>query len=477
MQNAAIGIWKDLVQRRIAQSIFLVLAAYGIFSTPGLAAHWGISALGLLVAIIWLLLASPALFLARGWSPSWRQYLLLGIVIVTVRSLITLIFINRVPGGDAFYYPEIAGNLLSGRGYVVDEPYIGPGLRAFYPPAYPTLLAGWGFLGGFSAISYATLNLLIDGTCAVLVARLGKRLAMPLGGRAAAWLYLLWPSILLSAPLAQKEGMCNILVLSLALFWTSVDKSRPLWKNALFLGIPAGLLALTQPAQAPLAALFSFFLIRFVGWKKLLVLGMSGGVVAAVVLLPWWIRNWLIFGAFVPLTTASSVSLWIGNNPDATGNWMPTPKQFYGEPERLYMAHVRQLAVSWIETHPFEFIRLSVTKMIRATAIACTGLVRIEGLTPSVMSVTTMLFPLAQGVHIALLGGVAAVVQTARRTPGFMMLLLLLAACGAQLVLFNLWFEFGERHREFVTPFLLLIIGYGLSEARVKSRAEIFSSI
>jgi high-affinity Fe2+/Pb2+ permease len=72
---------------------------------------------------------------------------------------------------------------------------------------------------------------------------------------------------------------------------------------------------------------------------------------------------------------------------------------------------------------------------------------------------------------------VAAAVQTARRTPGFMMLLLLLAACGAQLVLFNLWFEFGERHREFVTPFLLLIISYGLSEARVKSRAEIFSSI
>jgi hypothetical protein len=36
--------------------------------------------------------------------------------------------------------------------------------------------------------------------------------------------------------------------------------------------------------------------------------------------------------------------------------------------------------------------------------------------------------------------------------------LLLIAACLIQLMFFGVWFEFSERHREFLTPFLLLLV-------------------
>ncbi len=41
--------------------------------------------------------------------------------------------------------------------------------------------------------------------------------------------------------------------------------------------------------------------------------------------------------------------------------------------------------------------------------------------------------------------------------PGLGVVTLLLIAGVAQLALSGVWFEFGERHREFLTPFLLLL--------------------
>ena len=45
---------------------------------------------------------------------------------------------------------------------------------------------------------------------------------------------------------------------------------------------------------------------------------------------------------------------------------------------------------------------------------------------------------------------------------------LVIAACGLQLLLFGVWFEFGERHRKFVTPFLLLALCWSLTPGAVE---------
>lgn len=438
--------------------ILATLAVYSLVSLPSLASRWGDSAAGVGVLALWLLLARQALPLIAG-APSRRRIALLAGAIVGLRLIAGILTNGRVSPGDSQAYLIIADHLLAGRGYYFDESYMGVRTFALFPPVYPLLLAGWAAVLGTTTWSLLALATLTDGLAAWLMAGIARRLGVAGAGRAAAFLYLIWPSALFSAPLAQKESLCSLLVLLLARAWIECrDSGSRGWRGAIALGVPAGLLALTQPGEAPLAALFGLALIGGIGWRRLLTFGLAGAAAATVVMLPWWVRNWIVFGAFVPLTTAGGIGLWIGNNPDATGNWIPLPKALRGIPEITYARDAAGLAKQWILAHPGEFLRLTATKFVRAVGVSQFGLVRLAAMYPPISAmIAAMLFPLTAMSQVLLLGGAAAAAR-ARATPALMTLSLLIIACLAQLALFGVWFEFGERHREFATPFLLLLI-------------------
>ncbi|PTS89968.1 glycosyltransferase [Sphingomonas sp. HMWF008] len=432
------------------QAVLGGLLLYGLTGIPDLVARWGGSAGSVVAAIGWIALAALGFGLLRD-RPRRRSFALLASVLIGVRIAFALLAVWRTSTGDPNAYLNLAKGLLAGQGLVVYDPFFGSAWRALFPPLYPLLLAGWGALFGFSTPSVLAFGTLTDAAAAGAIVLLGTQLGSAVAGRRAAWLYLLWPSVLFSAPLAQKESLCALLALALALVWVR----RPTgWRGAFALGVPAGLLALTQPGEAPLAALFGLVLVRQIGLWPVLATGLRGAIIAVVVMLPWWIRNWLLFHAFVPLTTASGASLWIGNNPEATGNWEPPPPELKGLPELAYGRRIQAIALDWMRTHPEDFVRLSVTKFLRACGISEFGVNRLVAMGPPFpRMLAAALWPLAHGSHLLLLGGAALRLGRVPAT-----LLLLIAACGLQLLLFGIWFEFGERHREFVTPFLLLAL-------------------
>ena len=432
------------------QAVLGALLLYGLTGIPDLAARWGVSAGSVVAVIGWIALAALGFALLRD-RPRRRSFALLALLLMAVRVAFALLAVWRTSTGDPNAYLNLAKGLLAGQGLVIYDPFFGSAWRALFPPLYPLLLAGWGALFGFSTPAVLALGTLTDMAAAGAIVLLGTQLGSARAGRRAAWLYLIWPSVLFSAPLAQKESLCAVLVLALALFWLR----RPAgWRGALALGVPAGLLALTQPGEAPLAALFGLVLVRQIGLWPVLATGLRGAVIAAFVMLPWWIRNWLLFHAFVPLTTASGASLWIGNNPEATGNWEPPPPALKGIPELAYGRRIQTIAVAWMTSHPADFVRLSATKFVRACGISEFGVNRLVAMGPPFpRMLAAALWPLAHGSHLLLLGGAALRLGRVPAT-----LVLLIAASGLQLLLFGIWFEFGERHREFVTPFLLLAL-------------------
>ncbi|WP_232475995.1 ArnT family glycosyltransferase [Flavisphingomonas formosensis] len=434
-----------------------VLAGYGVASTPGLISRWGASPLGWGLVLIWLIAAWLAFPIAER-SQSKPRLIELTLVQGVARIFVAILFAGRAPAGDALYYLRLSGSVLAGRGLEVYEPYIGSTLHALYPPAYALLLAGWIGCFGSAIVSLMALNALIDAAAAFMIWRIGKLLDREGAGRAAAWLYLLWPSVLLSAPLAQKEGMCTLLVLVLAHEWlVATKRGGSTLRAALSIGVTAALLALTQPGLAPLALLFGVVLVRFVPLRRMMAVGLSALPVAILVMLPWWVRNWLVLGAFVPLTTTAPIGLWIGNNPAATGNWMAPPAALRGLPELEYGRAIGAMAKQWITTHPADFVRLTVTKFVRAMGVGQFGVSRLSGMTPApAPRALALLFPVAQLSHIMLLASGAA--AAFRTTPPVRVLLLLVLAGLLQLLLFGVWFEFAERHREFLTPLLLLTI-------------------
>ncbi|CAN5337165.1 hypothetical protein BH09PSE4_BH09PSE4_10970 [soil metagenome] len=415
----------------------------------------------------WVAAAGLAIPLSRQ-VPSRIGWGVLFALAITLRIAVATCFAGRTPAGDALAYIEIAHGMLQGEGIRFHDPFIGSTLRALYPPLYPIVLAGWTSLWGPTVQSLLGLNTLIDGATAYLLYRLGAKFGRAGSGRAAAWAYILWPSVLLSAPLAQKEGLCTLLILSLALAWCrAIEPDRgSRWHIPAVIGLLTGLLALTQPGEAPLGLLFGLVLIPVASLRRVMAAGLRALPFAALVMLPWWVRNALVLGAFVPLTSAGQVSLWIGNNPDSTGNWEPTPPELRGLPELQYARAAGGLAMAWIAVHPGDFLRLTATKFVRALGVSQFGVQRLSFETPPPGRLLTgLLFPLAQASHLFLLAASAAALSFQRwrigRTPA-----LLLLGCFLQLTLFGVWFEFGERHREFLTPILLLAIAMGFLKER-----------
>lgn len=432
------------------------LALYGIVSLPPLIGRWGASTAGIALFALWGVLGVAAWRTARlPWH--WPQYLPFLVGVLALRIAFGWLSIDRVSPGDPHAYLVIAQQLLDGKGYYFDEPFMHMRTRALFPPGYPVLLAGWGAVFGLSTWSLLALGTLTDVAAASVIARIGARLGQPVAGRGAALLYLIWPSVLFNAPLAEKEGLCALLVLVIAQIWIGRAQGERGWQPVVMLGLAAGWLALTQPGLAVIAAVFGIALSGAIGWRGVMRLGVPAAAVAVVGMAPWWLRNWLVFGTFVPLTSAGGLSLWVGNNPEASGAWMPPPPELRGLPELAYARHAAGIAQQWMATHPLDVAKLTLAKFLRATGVGQFGLVRLAAMYPPISHMlAAMLFPLAQGSHIVLLATSGAAVR-AWRAPGVPILALLVAACLAQLLLFGVWFEYGERHREFMTPFLLLL--------------------
>ena len=218
--------------------------------------------------------------------------------------------------GDPYNYIRLANALDAGQGLALPGSAHGPSApTALFPPVLPLLLAAVGLVAPLTAVTLTIVNTLIDGAAALLLGRLAKQLgrpdlAIPLG-----LAYLVWPSIAFMAPLAYKEGLVIALLLaSLVVLLEQAQRGGLRW--ALLSGLAGGALILTQPGVAPLlplafAALAPCFATRGAWFRASLI---AAGV-TLLVMLPWWVRNALAFGQFIPFTSSGGLSLWEGAHP------------------------------------------------------------------------------------------------------------------------------------------------------------------
>src|SRR5688572_14738911 len=176
----------------------------------------------------------------------WQFWAFITVISIALRLWAVQLIGTRELGGDTLNYLQMADNLLSGRGLVVDDPYNLPNMRATYPPLYPLLLAGVGTVLPLSILVIAVLNTAFDFACGALMARLGKQLGHADAGRLAAALYILWPTHIGLAPVARKEGLIALFVVALLCLLVELAR-RPDLRLAAGYGLLAGLLALTQP--------------------------------------------------------------------------------------------------------------------------------------------------------------------------------------------------------------------------------------
>ena len=416
---------------------------------------------GLVLMVVWLAAMGS---IVRGGAASasgalaWGGIAVLAALAVGLRLWSVSLTQDVALGADPMNYTNLAQAVLEGRGLITDDWRYGEDLRSYFPPLYPLALAGFWALLGQSAASTLAMHALIDLIAAWALTDVARRLG--LGGRslAIAAAYLAWPAFALAAGIPQKESltvMLAILLLRGIVLWLGDHGAvRRAWRHGPWLGLWWGLLALTQPSLALAPGAVALVLWPRAGLAAVLRLGLACAPTLVLVLAPWWLRNAIILGTFVPFTTASGMML----NSALNELRAPFPPGLFAFPEHERGAIMAAKAQAILSADPVG----SLLQMIRNLAVGFAyeeaSLARFRHTTPPISAAEhARLFPVLQGSYLALLlSALAGVIVSLRaRQNGFV--IVMTAALVVSIAVINPWFEFGERHRLVLTPFLLLL--------------------
>ena len=259
------------------------------------------------------------------------------LIAIVVVSLVLRLILLLVRGADLQTDPDAyighAETLLTSGSYCVpgtDRP------TAFRPPIYPVLLAGFGAAGVKLSSAAAIINLVASAVfiiCAWWIARVvGLRGVWPPICAAAVGIdpLLLRYSVLPMTEIVSGAFLSVAILQMMKLCYESHGGSEPSgnlpgMRSAVSAGICFGVGGLCRPILFVTCAVITLILAgQFVIGrlsKKSLNGKHGGGVVvlpaliAAMILLPWVIRNAVQFNHFIPATTHGGYTLLLGNNP------------------------------------------------------------------------------------------------------------------------------------------------------------------
>jgi 4-amino-4-deoxy-L-arabinose transferase-like glycosyltransferase len=277
-------------------------------------------------------------------------------------------FLFSIPVGlnlanDAGDYYQLGVGLASGEGYV--EPDNGVP-SAYRPPLYPGFLAGLLLLFNFSILPVQIIQALLGALLVWVIYLITRRLFTTGAAIAAAAVVCFYPDLIIYSGLLFSETLYNFLfyagVFLLAIMWTAWTPRTHLVLPA---GVAIGLAALARTEALGIAALmFLVSLLRRKHVRDMFLLG----VVAAVTVSPWIVRNAVVMDKPV-LTTNSGVNFWIGNHEGASGSYdYPDEGNPLRDPELTELQRM-ELGFSegfeFMAGNPGDYIRLLGKKLFK----------------------------------------------------------------------------------------------------------------
>jgi len=183
----------------------------------------------------------------------------------------------------------------------------------FYPPLYPYFIAApYALFGSLEAVKWA--QILVSALLVPAVGRVGGLFLGERAGLGAAAICAFYPDFIWFSVHFWSE------TLFLTLLWWAFERLLAADAGrssaaALAAGVLWGLAILTRETGlyfTPLAALW-------LSWRPAAEAGRTRAaaylLAVALVVLPWTHRNWALFGAFVPVSTAGGLNLYQGNAP------------------------------------------------------------------------------------------------------------------------------------------------------------------
>lgn len=215
---------------------------------------------------------------------------------------------------------NIAYSLSAGKGF--SSPFrADTGPTAWTTPVYPLLVAGiFRWFGVYTFPSYVAavlLNTFFSTLASVPLFFSGRRIGGAGVAAVAAWLWAVFPNAILFTVSIWDVSLSALLVATILWATLALPTSRG-WRPWLAYGLLWGLASMTN-------ATLLLLLPCLLGWlvystRRLAPAALALGI-AILCCVPWTIRNYAVFHAFIPLRSVMGLQLWMGNNEQTQGRW------------------------------------------------------------------------------------------------------------------------------------------------------------
>jgi len=226
------------------------------------------------------------------------------------------------------------------------------GLTAWLAPGYPCIVAAvflvFGIETRMSAVALMLLNAIFSSLTALVACRLGTLVFNRATGLAAGWAWAISPMAAL-LPFLIWDTCLSTLVLAWAILnWVSARSAKD-WVRS---GLVCGLGGLINPALlAPLP-----FLLAFSWWRdRNLKICAYVLLACGMLLLPWSVRNTVVFHRVIPIRSNFWAEVYFGNvsfSLHPLGNSM----EYQHRGEVAFVDTLKQSVVTHIRSNPARFV-------------------------------------------------------------------------------------------------------------------------
>jgi 4-amino-4-deoxy-L-arabinose transferase-like glycosyltransferase len=262
-----------------------------------------------------------------------------------------------IPLSDSNAY-DILALTLAGHGvygFVPDQP------SAYWPVGTSAIYAALYFLFGHSYTPIVALNIALSTGIVGLTMWLGRTFFDDTIGIIAGGFMAIWPSqIAFVTVLASELPFTFFVLLGLAAWFN-------LWLSSSVRAVAGGLAFGVSTYIRPIALLLPIvlWLSAFPNWRKLrerLPMMFLALIAIGVAIAPWSIRNTKLYDHFTLISTNGGTNLWMGNNPDTQGFYMPLPASVEGLNEYQRDKALGEEAKRYIMAEPVSFVLRTIKK-------------------------------------------------------------------------------------------------------------------
>ncbi len=288
-----------------------------------------------------------------------------------VLSLFYAFYFRITPVVDAKAYDRIAWNLVQGNGFRenAETPFRYDWAMLRAGPGYEFLLAGVYFVFGHRFEPVWVLQALLHALTALLVYAIARELFAQNGRQAgllAAAAIAISPDLIeISAMLMTETLYVFCTALAVYLFLRQFRPGTGLL-GALSVGTAVGVGILTRPTLVLFIPIMVFFYLS----RKKYVAAVMLAVCSGLILLPWVLRNYLLFNQIITTTLIGSYNIWLGNTLFSDGgqyNSTVNPLISYVTEHGLegLKKHASGEFMTFLLSHPLVFIKLCAIRVVR----------------------------------------------------------------------------------------------------------------